>query len=744
MASAISRLAILATAPIVACASLAFAPMAHADNVRQSGQSVTHDGLSAATAAASCWDIKQRNPAASDGTYWLQTPAMDAPAQFFCDQTTDGGGWVLIGRGREGWEGWSGGKGDTSKLTTRVRNTDAFDVVQYSNATVNQLLNNENVKDQADGVRVLRSWSASGRSYQTVDLKFTKMTDFVWPFKMAHPVNVSLDNRPSIYTYMWNTPGYDQGWNALQVYPSSRTGWTIGWGYGTGAASWGGDVSSATSFFHKSGQTVFPYAEAYVRPRISSDSSDFARLPDEGAAEQTVSRAVSNYAAKTSWGVTGNINGSYAEGNIQVQAFVQVGSTMYVGGNFTGVKQGENGAEKSSRGLAAFDVNTGDWTGQAFDFNAQVKALLALPDGRLLVAGDFTRVNGEAHIGTVVIDPSTGAIDPSWDLSIKNALRGGSVSVRALDYYDGYVYLGGVFTHLSGGGVSNVYGRNAARVALNGRPDRAWNPELSGSVQAVAVSEDNGAFYAGGHFTRAHGNDRAWYAAKFSTAPGAAQDTSFDFQPSTVSAGKYQQTISAAGKRVFIGGSEHSLFGYDTGSNLRTSGSLMLSNGGDLQASTISANGVIYGSCHCSDGAYQDKYDWGVNENWSRIDEIKWVGAWDATTGENLHWTPFELSSRRKTGAWALTTDTNGNLWAGGDFTLSFTDSTHSQWNGGFARYDKRDNVAPEAPTFLRTSSATASTVTLHHAGLRSPGLRPGRSGQPHPAGRGRHVELPR
>ena len=261
-------------------------------------------------------------------------------------------------------EGWSGGKGDTSKLTTRVRNTDAFDVVQYSNATVNQLLNNENVKDQADGVRVLRSWSASGLSYQTVDLKFTKMTDFVWPFKMAHPVNVSLDNRPSIYTYMWNTPGYDQGWNALQVYPSSRTGWTIGWGYGTGAASWG-ETLLGDLLLPQERTDGLPYAEAYVRPRISSDSSDFARLPDEGAAEQTVSRAVSNYAAKTSWGVTGNINGSYAEGNIQVQAFAQVGSTMYVGGNFTGVKQGENGAEKSSRGLAAFDVNTGDWTGQA-------------------------------------------------------------------------------------------------------------------------------------------------------------------------------------------------------------------------------------------------------------------------------------------------------------------------------------------------------------------------------------------
>ena len=80
-----------------------------------------------------------------------------------------------------------------------------------------------------------------------------------------------------------------------------------------------------------------------------------------------MTRAVSNYAAKTSWGVTGNINGSYAEGSIQVQALAQVGSTMYVGGNFTGVKQGENGSETASRGLAAFDVNTGDWTGQTFD-----------------------------------------------------------------------------------------------------------------------------------------------------------------------------------------------------------------------------------------------------------------------------------------------------------------------------------------------------------------------------------------
>ena len=644
---------------------------------------------------------------------------MDHPAQFFCDQTTDGGGWVLIGRGREGWESWSGGKGDPAKLTSRSRTSDDFEVVQLSNKAVTELLNNEPVKDQADGVRVMRSWSASGRYYQTVDLQFPKMTDFVWPFKMAHPVNIQLDKGGWRSGLMWGLTGYDNEWNGLQTYPSARTtGWKTGWGYGALTANWTGDVTSATSYFHKSGLTVFPYAEAYVRPRISSDSAAFTRIPDEGLSASTVSRAVSQYAAKTSWGVSGNLNGSVKEGNIQVQAFAQVGSTMYVGGNFTGVKQGEKGAEISSRGLAAFDVVTGDFTGQTFDFNAQVKALLALPDGRLLVGGDFTRVNGEAHSGTVVINPSTGQIDPSWDLQVINALRGGAVSVRALAYYDGNVYMGGSFTHLSGGGRTKVYARNAGRVGLDARPDRSWNPEISGSVQALGVSEANSAFFAGGHFTTAHGNQRAWYAAKFSTEPGAALDADFNFEPSSATAGKYQQTIATAGNRVYVGGSEHSLFGYDTATNQRVSGAMTFSNGGDLQATTVSAKGVIYGSCHCSDSTYQDMYVWSMNGSWSRVDEIKWVGAWDAATGESLKWTPFELSSRRKTGAWALTSDNYGNLWVGGDFTLSHTDATRTQWNGGFARYDNRDNVAPEAPSYLRSSASNDSTVTLAWEGV--------------------------
>lgn len=145
---------------------------------------------------------------------------------------------------------------------------------------------------------------------------------------------------------------------------------------------------------------------------------------------------------------------------------------------------------------------------------------------------------------------------------------------------------------------------------------------------------------------------------------------------------------------------------------------MTFSRGGDLQASTVSSKGIIYASCHCSDASYQDMYMWQMDFSWSRADEIKWVGAWDAATGENVQWTPFELFSRRKTGAWALTTDNYGNLWVGGDFTLSHIDQTRTQWNGGFARFDNRDNDAPSTPSYVRSSSATASTVTLAWEGV--------------------------
>ena len=702
----IRRCLALGLASITGFGVLALSPVA-----AQAAVDPLHDGLSEATAAASCWEIKQNNPRSSDGTYWLQTATMDAPGQFFCDQTTDGGGWVMIGRGREGWETWSQGKGDQTRLQTRPRTPGDFEVVQASHETVNGLLGGTKVSDLPDGVMVQRAWNHRGSAYQTVRMQFPKMRDFIWPFKSAHPVNVKFNREWWVNGgIVWSGFGTNTSWGYVNLIASAQNEYTMGFGYGPLASSWY-DTSSSTSFFHRNGSIINPYAEVYIRPELSSTDSSFRAIGDGGTAAETQKASVSEFATPTTWGVTGNLNGSIQEGSIQVQAFEQVGSTMYVGGNFTGVQKGKNGSETTSRGLAAFDATTGDWTGQTFDFNNQVKDLVELPGGKLLAVGDFTKVNGETHVGTVLIDAATGQIDPSWDLQIRNG-NASVVTVKAAKVVGERIYLAGAFTHLTGNGSSSVYARNGARLDLSGKPDRSWNPEFNGAVIDIDVDENDSYLYAAGHFTRAH-DLVAENAARLGTGAGAELDQSWSFRHSYF-IGKYQQAVTVGNGRVYFGGSQHSLFGYNTSDMTRTSGSITMQNGGDLQATTASATGVVYGSCHCSDYAFQDAYQYlALGDTWTRADEIQWVGGWDQATGRQIGWTPYRLSSLRSTGAWALEMGDDGALWAGGDFNFSYTSKTDGQWSGGWVRMPARSATAPAVLANLRAADGNAKEVTL-------------------------------
>ena len=702
----IRRCLALGLASITGFGVLALSPVA-----AQAAVDPLHDGLSEATAAASCWEIKQNNPRSSDGTYWLQTATMDAPGQFFCDQTTDGGGWVMIGRGREGWETWSQGKGDQTRLQTRPRTPGDFEVVQASHEPVNGLLGGTKVSGLPDGVMVQRAWNHRGSAYQTVRMQFPKMRDFIWPFKSAHPVNVKFNREWWVNGgIVWSGFGTNTSWGYVNLIASAQNEYTMGFGYGPLASSWY-DTSSSTSFFHRNGSIINPYAEVYIRPELSSTDSSFRAIGDGGTAAETQKASVSEFATPTTWGVTGNLNGSIQEGSIQVQAFEQVGSTMYVGGNFTGVQKGKNGSETTSRGLAAFDATTGDWTGQTFDFNNQVKDLVELPGGKLLAVGDFTKVNGETHVGTVLIDAATGQIDPSWDLQIRNG-NASVVTVKAAKVVGEHIYLAGAFTHLTGNGSSSVYARNGARLDLSGKPDRSWNPEFNGAVIDIDVDENDSYLYAAGHFTRAH-DLVAENAARLGTGAGAELDQSWSFRHSYF-IGKYQQAVTVGNGRAYFGGSQHSLFGYNTSDMTRTSGSITMQNGGDLQATTASATGVVYGSCHCSDYTFQDAYQYlALGDTWTRADEIQWVGGWDQATGRQIGWTPYRLSSLRSTGAWALEMGDDGALWVGGDFNFSYTSKTAGQWSGGWVRMPARSATAPAVPANLRASDGNAKEVTL-------------------------------
>ncbi|WP_141783282.1 fibrinogen-like YCDxxxxGGGW domain-containing protein [Ornithinicoccus hortensis] len=681
------------------------------------------DGASPATAAASCWEVKQEDPSAPSGAYWLMTPALQAPQQFYCDQEWDGGGWVLVGKGREGWQEFYEGQGSASELLERELTPSYFSTVQLPAQTVDELVNNTKISDLEDGVRVLRAANAQGTSWQNVQFRYTAKRDrWVWSRSASHPLaSYRFDGGSWFNGGTTASFGRDSGMQRVTSEFASGQSWTSGFSYGSNVQT--GSNTSQTFLWSalSNGSAPRPYAEVYVRPKLLTDDLGYEAIGDTGTQADEVRAVASSFAARQYWGVTSHFNGRVAEGNAEVQDFAQGDGVVYAAGNFEYVQRGANatGNDKVLQpALAAFDESSGDFV-RAFTptFNNQVKAVEVLPNGNVLAAGDFTVVNGQPALGTVLLDPATGNTVSSWNLEIQNNLSTGVLSVRSLSVAGDYVYLGGSFTHLNNGG-TQVYARHAARVNWRtGAPDGNWNPEFDGTLVAVDAAPSDSRMYAAGYFTTSQG-DYANKAAAVQMSAGAPLATP---QWTTVWSNSdrsgYQQAIHAVGDRVFVGGSEHSLFSYSTDTFERLSGSITLGIGGDFQA--IDTDGeVVYGGCHCSSWSYQDAYKWpSPDSSWTQIDKIQWVGAWDANTGDFIpEFNPPFLQSNNA-GSWALFVADDGTLWNGGDFTGVRYGPTQSQWAGGFTRFPMRDHEAPSTVTNVSATSMDDASVSLAWSG---------------------------
>ena len=141
---------------------------------------------------------------------------------------------------------------------------------------------------------------------------------------------------------------------------------------------------------------------------------------------------------------------------------------------------------------------------------------MTLSSGKILIAGGFTSFNGQLRYHVAQLD-ANGALDASFNPGL-----GANDTVWALAVQpDGKVLIGGEFTSVNGFSLAHI-----ARLNSDGSVDTSFTPTnvLNGAVQAIAVAA-NGAIYLGGDFTMAGTNSRN---AILRLNPNGTLDTTFD------------------------------------------------------------------------------------------------------------------------------------------------------------------------------------------------------------------------
>lgn len=679
------------------------------------------DGLTQETAAASCWEVKQNFPTATDGIYWLVTPELVAPDQFYCDQTTDGGGWVLIGRGREAWKEGYNGVRTPAQLRNTITGTGAFLPAQLAAAAVDGLLNGERVDALADGIRLRRATNTAGTQWQEARFNFTQRDRWVWTFGAAHRVkNYSFDGATGTGGQT-NNFGSNNQLRRVVFSEQSSHNYLNGWAFGS---STGGSADAGSYLWSPNGQAYArPFTQVFLRPKLKLADLDFAAIPAAGSPATTVAAIPESNAATTTWGVSGFANGSSGELNTEVAVFGEANGAVLVGGNFKFVQRSQSGTDQVQQSnLAAFDVNTGQWISTFRPtLNGQVKAIATLPDGRIAIGGQFSTVNGVSQPGLAFLDPTTGALS-GWQVAAEHRATGSVPYIRGLDVQDNYLYVAGALTHLTAvGSTTSASTWNGGRINLTtGQPDISWNAFLNGTSVSVDASTVGDRTYFSGYFKMKQSTSTP-SAAAIQTASGAPLvsplwvprfSKSGTDASGNITGNVWQLGVQEAGDKVWLGGSEHSLFAYDRDDFTLLRGSIT-NAGGDFQ--TVDTNGsLVIGGCHCGNWVYQDAYTWSdPGTGWKQADKMNLVGAWDAATGDYIHdWSPT-LQARAGYGAWGSFFDSTGVLWVGGDFSRSVRAGEAAQWSGGYVRFAPTDTTAPTTPGNISAAPANVAQTTL-------------------------------
>ncbi len=185
-----------------------------------------------------------------------------------------------------------------------------------------------------------------------------------------------------------------------------------------------------------------------------------------------------------------------ANGNVYAVA-LQPDGKIVVGGAFTML--GGGGTGTTTRNYLG-RLNADGSLDLSFDPGASTTVWTSAvqPDGKILVAGDFTMLSGGGmgmtarnKIGRLKAD---GSIDPSFDPGANSTIF--NLALQP----DGKILAGGAFTMLGGGGTGMTSRNYIGRLNADGSLDPLFDPGANSNIYSLAVQAD-GKIVAGGLYT---------------------------------------------------------------------------------------------------------------------------------------------------------------------------------------------------------------------------------------------------
>ena len=197
----------------------------------------------------------------------------------------DGAGWLLVGRGREGWQFDSDGQGDVADVNQGLGTTAAFGPAAYSEAMINDLIASAGLDLTDVEIRIKRAADPTGATFQEALWRSTSQTNWTWAFSNAGTNNNSGGYAVDYEIVAGPGAGYSDTTGLTRDALSAGSGnnferiftWAWGGHANERGFSYGGAVTNgsntAASFLWESGNEnhAIPYTEIYIRALSGTD-----------------------------------------------------------------------------------------------------------------------------------------------------------------------------------------------------------------------------------------------------------------------------------------------------------------------------------------------------------------------------------------------------------------------------------------------------------------------------------------